>query len=164
MSTGVFVILLVALLAAGTLLAGRAGIRSIQQARKVVFYRTRRSHMLAGWQWLALALVLFSGTVASALFGESAANQLFPQAVPPTVTPTQIPLSSATLLPSPTQTNTPTSTFHIHSRRDSHSFFNFYPNPDAESDSYSNCQRYPVAYSIPNSFADRDPHYQPFAH
>ena len=49
MSIEVIIILLVALLAAGTLLAGRAGIRSIQQARKVVFYRTRRSYMLAGW-------------------------------------------------------------------------------------------------------------------
>ena len=71
MSIEVIIILLVALLATGTLLAGRAGIRSIQQARKVVFYRTRRSYMLAGWQWLVLALVLLSSTVASVLFGES---------------------------------------------------------------------------------------------
>jgi hypothetical protein len=50
MGTEVVIVLLVAVLAAGTLLAGRAGIRSIQRARTVVFYRTRRSHMLAGWQ------------------------------------------------------------------------------------------------------------------
>ena len=78
MSAGPIVILLVALLAAGTILAARAGIRSIQRARKVVFYRTRRSYMLAGWQWLVLALVLLSSTVASALFGGPVANQLFP--------------------------------------------------------------------------------------
>ena len=78
MRAGPIIILLVALLAAGALLAARAGIRSIQRARKVVFYRTRRSYMLAGWQWLVLALVLFSSTVASALFGEQFANQLFP--------------------------------------------------------------------------------------
>ena len=53
MSADAIIILLVALLAAGALLAARAGIRSIQRARKVVFYRTRRSYMLAGWQWLA---------------------------------------------------------------------------------------------------------------
>ncbi|HLO28517.1 MAG TPA: hypothetical protein VK249_05250, partial [Anaerolineales bacterium] len=80
MSTGALVILLVALLAAGTLLAARIGIRSIQRARKVVFYRTRRAYMLAGWQWLVLALVLFSSTVASALFGEPIAQQLIPAA------------------------------------------------------------------------------------
>src|SRR5689334_24044693 len=78
MSAGPIVILLVALLTAGTLLAAQAGIRSIQRARKVVFYRTRRSYMLAGWQWLVLALVLLSSTVASALFGGPVANQLFP--------------------------------------------------------------------------------------
>ena len=78
MSAGPIVILLVALLAAGTLLAARAGIRSIQQARKVVFYRTRRSYMLAGWQWLVLALVLLSSTVASALFGGPVGTRFFP--------------------------------------------------------------------------------------
>ncbi len=82
MSTEVIIILLVALLAAGTLLAGRAGIRSIQQARKVVFYRTRNSYMLAGWQWLVLALVLLSSTVASAFFGEPLANQIFAPSTP----------------------------------------------------------------------------------
>src|SRR5215210_6938693 len=98
MSIEVIIILLVALLAAGTLLTGWAGIRSIQQARKVVFYRTRRSYMTSGWQWLLLALVLFSSTVASALFGEPVVNQfLAPSAqasiVPSSGLPTQSPTS-----------------------------------------------------------------------
>src|SRR5688572_30007042 len=121
MSTEAIVILLVALLAAGTLLAGRAGIRSIQQARKVVFYRTRRSYMLVGWQWLALALVLLSSTVASAFFGEPLANQILvpsaptgtvPSAILSTRTPTPLGTNlnqrTATAAPSPTRRQTQT--------------------------------------------------------
>lgn len=52
MSIGAGVILIVAFFAAGALLAARVGIRSIQSARKVVFYRTRRAYMRAGAQWL----------------------------------------------------------------------------------------------------------------
>ena len=123
MSIEVIIILLVALLAAGTLLAGRAGIRSIQQARKVVFYRTRRSYMMAGWQWLVLALVLLSSTVASALFGEPVANQLLalstqtsigPSADLLTKTPTpfltNLDERTATPAPSPTLRQTQTET------------------------------------------------------
>src|SRR5512134_1543563 len=103
------VILLVALLAAGTLLAARAGIRSIQRARTVVFYRTRRSHMLAGWQWLVLSLILFSTTVASALFGEPVANQFFSPALTPTVVlPSVTPVIERTLPPSLTSRSTQT--------------------------------------------------------
>src|SRR5215211_5367060 len=95
MNAEVIVTLLVALLAAGALLAARAGIASIQRARKVVFYRTRRSHMLAGWQWLALALVLLSSTVASAFFGDSVASQIFPPTSASTDIPLLTPLPSA---------------------------------------------------------------------
>src|SRR5215212_6143198 len=110
MSAGPIIILLVALLAAGALLAARAGIRSIQRARKVVFYRTRRSYMLAGWQWLVLALVLFSSTVASALFGEQFTNQLFPSISTQAVTgndPTASPFASLEHLDLPSATLAP---------------------------------------------------------
>src|SRR5512134_3309290 len=110
MSTSAIVILLVALLAAGGLLAARAGVRSIQRARKVVFYRTRKAYMLAGWQWLLLALVLVSTTVASALFGEPVANQILAR----TTVPVALPLSTAparsTIVPSATETDQPTPT------------------------------------------------------
>ena len=116
MDTEAIIIILVALLAAGTLLAGRAGIRSIQRARTVVFYRTRRTHMLAGWQWLALALLLLSGTVASAFFGESLASQILSQSVTPATftaspaepEPTLTPAATRTSLPSPTSRQTQT--------------------------------------------------------
>src|SRR5688500_16244060 len=105
MSIEVIIILLVALLGAGTLLAGRAGIRSIQQARKVVFYRTRRSYMLAGWQWLVLALVLVAFTVASALFGEPRPHQIL--AASP-LTPGVLPTRTSTSLPAnPTERTKP---------------------------------------------------------
>ncbi|HEX6034295.1 MAG TPA: hypothetical protein VFY83_07660, partial [Anaerolineales bacterium] len=125
MSTEVIMILLVGVLAAGTLLAGWAGIRSIQQARKVVFYRTRRSYMLAGWQWLVLALALLSSTVASAVFGEPVANQFLalstqtdvvPSAVLATKTPTPFLTNPNERTPTPfpvlrqTQTRTPDQT------------------------------------------------------
>ena len=105
MSTNVGIILIVALFVSGALLAARAGIRSIQSARKVSFFRMRRAHMLAGWKWLLLALFLFSFSVASALVGEPVANQLFPPTPGPTASPTQTPLPTATLLPSATHTD-----------------------------------------------------------
>src|SRR5512134_2638459 len=110
MSTSAIVILLVALLAAGGLLAARAGVRSIQRARKVVFYRTRKAYMLAGWQWLLLALVLLSSTVASALFGEPVANQIFPQTAVPVSLPVSTALPSSTPVPPATRTERPTGT------------------------------------------------------
>src|SRR5512138_1453277 len=128
MSASSIVTLLVALLALAGLLAARPGIRSIQRARKVVFYRTRKAYMLAGWEWLLLALVLFSSMVASALFGEPVANQILPRTdIPvdlpvlmsppasatlepsaiPTERPTRTPTPAGTLAPSPTFTRTP---------------------------------------------------------
>src|SRR6266542_3454920 len=110
MSIGAGVGLVVAFFAIGALLAARAGIRSIQSARKVVHFRTRRAYMLAGWQWLALALVLLSFTIASALLGKPVANEFFPLPPTPTVTSTSTPVPTATLAPSPTITETSTVT------------------------------------------------------
>src|SRR5215208_7330717 len=110
MSAEAIIILLVALLGAGTLLAGQAGIRSIQRARKVVFYRTRKAYMLAGWQWLVLALVLFSSTVASALFGEPVANRFFPVTAAPIAMAISTSPPSETFIPPLTVTNRPVAT------------------------------------------------------
>src|SRR5512138_569900 len=108
MSTGAIVNSLVALLAAGALIAAWAGIRSLQRARKVVFYRTRRTYMTAGWQWLLLALILSSSTVASAIFGEPVVNQVFPTLVSSVATlPTTTPVSSLVEIDVPTGTVTP---------------------------------------------------------
>src|SRR5687768_13660242 len=104
------IIIIIVILALWAILATRAGIRSIQSARKVVFYRSRRAYMLAGWQWLALAIILFSSVVASALFGEPVAKQLFPPSATTTLTPTSTPLPTRTLLPTSTNTHTSTAT------------------------------------------------------
>ena len=57
MSTS-FLLIIVLVLSVGALLAAWAGIRSIQSARSVVFYRTRQARMMAGWKWLATSLAL----------------------------------------------------------------------------------------------------------
>ncbi|HET9590393.1 MAG TPA: NBR1-Ig-like domain-containing protein [Anaerolineales bacterium] len=110
MSIEVGIILVVTLFVSAALLAARAGIRSIQSARKVSFFRLRRAHMLAGWKWLILALALFSFSVASALVGEPVANQFFPPTAGPTASPTRTPRPTETLVPPPTPTDTPTPT------------------------------------------------------
>src|SRR5512138_2789341 len=108
MSTGAIVNSLVALLAAGALIAAWAGIRSLQRARKVVFYRTRRTYMTAGWQWLLLALILSSSTVASAIFGEPVVSQFLPAfATSVPILPTATPVSSLVDIDVPTGTATP---------------------------------------------------------
>src|SRR5512147_1236193 len=107
MSTSAIIGFVVALLATGGLLAARAGIRSLQRARKVVFYRTRKAYMLAGWQWLVLALILFSSTVASALFGEPVASQIFPPTAIPIDLSVSTPPPDATLAPISESTDTP---------------------------------------------------------
>jgi hypothetical protein len=68
-----FIILFVLL----ALLAARAGIRSIQSSRAVVFYRTRRARMVSGWQWLISSLALALVAVAIGVFGQPLANRMF---------------------------------------------------------------------------------------
>src|SRR5512147_1452531 len=110
MSMGLGIVVVVALFALGALLAARAGIRSIQFARKVVFYRTRQAYTATGWQWLIVAFVLFTFSIASAAFGQTVVNQVFPPPPTPTTSPTWTPLPTSTPIPSPTNTNTPTVT------------------------------------------------------
>src|SRR5512147_2351528 len=101
MNLSVVIIVIVALFALGALLAARAGIRSIQFARKVVFYRTRRAYMATGWQWLIIAGVLVIAAISSGVFGQAAVNQIFPPPPTPTATLTATPLPTSTLTPSP---------------------------------------------------------------
>ena len=66
--------------------------------------------MLAGWQWLALAILLFSLTLTAAFLGDTIAKQLFFPASLPVATSTQTALPTATFFPSPTHTSAPTET------------------------------------------------------
>ncbi|HKI55487.1 MAG TPA: hypothetical protein VJ987_15285, partial [Anaerolineales bacterium] len=104
-SAGVTVVIVIFALLA--LLAARAGIRSIQASRVVVFYRTRRARMVAGWQWLGTSFVLGLVTVAVAIFGQPVANRMFSPAPISPVALTSTPLPTAALLPQPVDTNTP---------------------------------------------------------
>ena len=112
-STAIWVI--VAVFAIAALLAARAGIRSLQAARTVVFFRTRRERMVAGRQWLIASFVLLALTIASAVYGKPVADQIFspppPLASSFTLTPllviTDIP--TFTLTPEEIATLSPTS-------------------------------------------------------
>jgi hypothetical protein len=86
MSTSNILFLAAVVFAIGALLSLWTGIRYIQSARTVVFYRTRRARMLAGWQLLAVGLALASFAVASILFGEPLVRQILSLTSVPTHT------------------------------------------------------------------------------
>ena len=66
-----FLLILVLAFSIGALLAAWAGIRSLQSARSVVFYRTRQARMMAGRQWLGFSLALVLFAVVAVSFGNS---------------------------------------------------------------------------------------------
>lgn len=117
-----FVLILFVVFSAGALLAAWAGIRSLQSARSVVFYRTRNARMMAGWQWLAASLVMATLAIAAISFGESIVDRFLsptvdsasPTAVTGAASPTlpgtgtPLPRLSPTLSAQATQTLTPT--------------------------------------------------------
>jgi hypothetical protein len=113
-----FLWILVLVFSFGALLAAWAGIRSIQSARSVVFYRTRQSRMLSGWQWLGFSLALVFFAVVIMAFGNSVVGRLLSLApmstTLPAVTLTPAPISSltntGTLIPTLTQSGAVTET------------------------------------------------------
>lgn len=86
----------------------RSGIRSIQSARKMTFYRLRKQRMSGGWRRLVIStfLLLFAAWLVG--FGEPVAYQYFPPSPTPSLTPTITTIPTITL--SPTITLTPTIT------------------------------------------------------
>ena len=105
-----FLFILVLIFSIGALLAAWAGIRSIQSARTVVFYRTRQSRMMIGWQWLVASLALGLFAVGSLFFGNRVMDQIFSTAADPgtmpalTLTPFSFPSQTNTSLTVPTNT------------------------------------------------------------
>ena len=89
----------------------RSGIRSIQSARRLTFYRLRRQRNRAGWRFLLLGVLLLAFAVWLVRFGEPVAYQYFPPSPTISLTPSITPIPSITLTPtitlSPTITNTP---------------------------------------------------------
>ena len=96
------------------ILSLRSGIRSIQSARKLTFYRLRRQRNRAGWRLLMLGVFLLAFSIWLGRFGEPIAYHYFPPSPTVSLTPSITPIPSITLTPSitlsPTITNTPSIT------------------------------------------------------
>src|SRR5574341_1550365 len=92
----------------------RGGLRTMQSARKMTFYRLRRAREAVGWRLIALALLLVGLSVWLPLYGEPIAYQYFPPSPTPSLTPTRTLVPTITLTPTitlmPTITDTPVMT------------------------------------------------------
>ena len=90
------------------LLLIRGGIRSIQSARKLTFYRLRQQRMSGGWRMLIVAVLMLLFSAWLGRFGEPVAYRYFPPSPTITLSPTITIVPTMTL--SPTITLTPTIT------------------------------------------------------
>jgi hypothetical protein len=92
----------------GAFFSLRAGIRTIQAARKLTFYRLRQERTAGGWRLFGLTIVLLAFGTWLAVYGQPVAYQYFPPSPTPSATFTRTLIPSATL--SPTVTLTPANT------------------------------------------------------
>ena len=102
------VIALVILAGIFAILSARSGLRAIQSARKMTFYRLRRQREAGGWRLLGLAALLIGFAVVLPLYGLPVAYEYFPPSPTASLTPSITVVPSITL--SPTITLTPTIT------------------------------------------------------
>jgi len=90
------------------------GIRSIQSARQLPFFRMRRSKMIRGWRLLFFALIMIPISLLIFRFAEPVIYQFYPPTQTPTQTPTITLTPTITMTPTitltPTITNTPSVT------------------------------------------------------
>ena len=90
------------------------GIRSIQSARRLTFYRLRHKRMSGGWRMFAMGVLLLLFAAWLGRFGEPIAYRYFPPSPTITLTPTITTIPTITLSPTitltPTITNTPSIT------------------------------------------------------
>src|SRR5512143_2134566 len=107
--SGAIALVLLALLFA--VLSARSGLRTLQSARKMTFYRLRRQREAGGWRMLGLATLLVLIAVVLPLYGLPVAYQYFPPTPTITLTPTITGIPTTTVSPtitlSPTVTDTP---------------------------------------------------------
>jgi hypothetical protein len=96
------------LAAIAALFSVRAGIRAIQSARQLTFYRLRSERMASGWQLFGLAIGMLVVSAWLAFYGEPVAYQYFPPSPTASLTPSATTIPTMTL--SPTITLTPTLT------------------------------------------------------
>jgi len=93
----------------GALWIFRSGLRTLQAARRLTFYRIKRQRVRSGWITLLVAIGLLASSVSLALYGEPVAYRYFPPS--PTITLTPTTTLSPTITLSPTLTLSPTITF-----------------------------------------------------
>src|SRR5512140_94712 len=95
--SGVIALVLLAILFA--VLSARSGLRALQSARKMTFYRLRRQREAGGWRTLGLAAVLVLFAVALPLYGLPLAYQYYPPPATLTSTPTFAGIPTITVSP-----------------------------------------------------------------
>jgi hypothetical protein len=95
-----FMVVLVVFLALAALITFISGVRSIQESRRLRYYRLRRSRLVAGWRTLFISIVIFGVTFLISQYGEPAIYSFYPVTPTPTIPPT------ATVIPTITQTST----------------------------------------------------------
>jgi hypothetical protein len=108
------VVAAVVLAALGAILTARSGLKTIQYARKLTFYRLRQQRSRSGWRLIGSALILGILGAILAFYGEPVAYQYFPPSPTASLTPTITLVPTMTLSPtitlSPTVTDTPSVT------------------------------------------------------
>jgi hypothetical protein len=104
------VIAVVVLLVIFALVGGRSGLRTIQAARKMTFYRLRRQREAGGWRLLGISMVLLLVAIWLPIYGLPIAYDYFPPTPTPSLTPTITVVPSITLVPTITLTPTITDT------------------------------------------------------
>src|SRR6266508_4314664 len=83
----------------GALLIFRSGIRALQAARRLTFYRIKRQRVRSGWITLLVAILLLASSVSLALYGEPVVYRYFPPS--PTITFTPAVTDTATITVTP---------------------------------------------------------------
>ena len=102
------VVAAVLMAAVGAIILLRSGLKTIQHARKLTFYRLSQQRTRSGWRMLGTAVFLLLLGAWLAFYGEPTAYQVFPPSPTASLTPTITPIPTLTL--SPTITLTPTLT------------------------------------------------------
>jgi len=104
------VIAVVVLLAIFVVITTRSGLRTIQSARKMTFYRLRRQREAGGWRLVGIAVLLLIIAIVLPIYGLPIAYEYFPPSPTPSTTPTITQVPSITLVPTITLTPTVTDT------------------------------------------------------
>ena len=104
------VIAVVVLLAVLVVITMRSGLRTIQLARKMTFYRLRRQREAEGWRLVGISFFMLMIAILLPVYGLPIAYEYFPPSPTPSITPTISPVPTKTLIPTVTLTPTITDT------------------------------------------------------